>query len=77
MGFGRFASTSQFFLYGKKHCTKTGYDARRAALLKAGPDPLESVSLAGKVASRVPPLRHTHSARLRRGSTLVPLSLPF
>jgi len=49
MGFGSFASFSQFFLYGRRHCTRTGYERTRAALLKNGPDFLESVDASGKV----------------------------
>jgi len=30
MGFGQFASTSQFYLFGRKHCTSTGYDKHKA-----------------------------------------------
>ena len=29
MGFGQFAATSQFFLYGKSHCTATGYEKHK------------------------------------------------
>jgi len=29
MGFGQFAATSQFFLFGKKNCTQTGYEKHR------------------------------------------------
>jgi dehydrogenase/reductase SDR family protein 12 len=41
--FGQFASTSQFFLYGKKHCTKTGWEA--ASMNYPIPDILESEGL--------------------------------
>jgi len=41
----QFVSTTQFYLYGRRHCTRTGYLRARAALLKAGPDPLESADL--------------------------------
>ena len=49
MRFGQFASTTQFYLYGRKYCTKKGYDSARKALLKQGPDPLDNVSMKGKV----------------------------
>jgi len=39
MRFGQFASTSQFYLYGRRHCTKTGYERARDA--RKGPDILE------------------------------------
>ena len=49
--FGAFASFSQFFLYGRRHCTRTGYERARAALLKAnnGEDPLSTADASGKV----------------------------
>jgi len=52
MGFGQVAATSQFYLYGRRYCTATGYAKARAASLKEGPDLLESadLSLVGKVA---------------------------
>lgn len=48
MGFAQIASTSQFFLYGKTHFTKTGYEKHRKAY---GVDALDltTVNLAGKV----------------------------
>ena len=50
MGFGQFAATSQFFLYGRRHFTRTGYERTRAALLKSGvPDVLETIDAKGKV----------------------------
>ena len=42
MGFGQVAATSQFYLYGRRHCTATGYERARAAMLKEGPDLLEN-----------------------------------
>jgi len=48
--FGQFAATSQFYLYGRKHCTQTGYNRVRQKLLQAGPDPLDAVDLSGRVA---------------------------
>lgn len=52
MGFGQVAATSQFYLYGRKHCTATGYEQAKKQSLKQGPDLLESdaLSLEGKVA---------------------------
>lgn len=47
MGFGQFAATSQFYLFGRRHCTQTGYQAHRAQYEQ--PDLLESVDLEGKV----------------------------
>lgn len=44
---GQFAATTQFYLYGKKHFTRTGYEA--ASKLYTQPDPLTSFNLAGKV----------------------------
>jgi len=44
--FGQFAATSQFYLYGRRHFTRTGYE--RARLLRKGPDLLETVDAAGK-----------------------------
>ena len=47
--FGQFAATSQFYLYGRKHCTQTGYErARRAWLKEFGFDELDKVDLAGR-----------------------------
>lgn len=46
--FGPFMATSQFFLYGKKYCTKTGWKIAHVKYPK--PDILESdISLVGKV----------------------------
>lgn len=47
MGFGQVAATTQFFLYGKRHFTKTGYD--RHVKSYAEPRLLETVDLSGKV----------------------------
>ena len=49
MSFGQFASTTQFYLYGKKYCTKTGWKA--ASEKYASPDILrsEGLSLEGRV----------------------------
>jgi len=48
MGFGQFAATSQFFLFGKKHCTQTGYEKHRKEYEE--PEFLEQRDLArGKV----------------------------
>lgn len=47
--FGQIATTSQFYLYGRKHCTQTGYQQMRQKLLAAGPDPLDAVDLAGRI----------------------------
>lgn len=44
--FGQFAATTQFFLYGKKHFTRTGWEAARA--LYPQPDALPAYELAGK-----------------------------
>ena len=44
MGFGQFAATSQFFLFGKKHCTQTGYEKHRKEY--AEPEFLEQRDLA-------------------------------
>ena len=51
-GFGQFAATSQFYLYGRSHCTSTGYETAMKKILKKGPDLLASpdLSMAGKVA---------------------------
>jgi hypothetical protein len=50
--FGQFASTSQFYLYGRSHCTKTGWEKASKAYPK--PDILgngraSTVDLSGKV----------------------------
>ena len=45
--FGQFAATTQFYLYGKKHFTRTGWEA--ATKLYSQPDPLASFNLTGKV----------------------------
>lgn len=47
MSFGQFASTSQFYLYGKKYCTKTGWEAASNAY--PIPDLLSDVDLSGNV----------------------------
>jgi hypothetical protein len=47
MGFGQFAATTQFFLYGKRNFTKTGYD--RHVKSYAEPTLLETVDLSGRV----------------------------
>jgi dehydrogenase/reductase SDR family protein 12 len=48
MGFGQFAATSQFYLYGRKHFTKTGWEKHRARYQQ--PDLLEQdLDLSGKV----------------------------
>jgi dehydrogenase/reductase SDR family member 12 len=47
MSFGQFATTTQFYLYGKKHCTKIGWEA--AIEKYVSPKLLEDISLAGKV----------------------------
>ena len=44
--FGQFAATTQFFLYGKKHFTRTGWEAARA--LYPQPDALTVLELTGK-----------------------------
>ena len=51
------AATSQFYLYGRRHCTATGYEKARAAVLKEGPDLLESadLSLVVRLPSRCAP----------------------
>lgn len=43
MPFGQFAATTQFYLYGKRRCTRTGWEAARAAYPK--PDLLEDETL--------------------------------
>jgi dehydrogenase/reductase SDR family protein 12 len=47
--FGQFAATSQFYLYGRSKCTRTGWEAAKAKYPK--PDILEdeSLNLTGKV----------------------------
>ena len=52
MGFGQVAATSQFYLYGRRYCTATGYAKARAAMLKEGPDLLESADLSLVVTPR-------------------------
>jgi dehydrogenase/reductase SDR family protein 12 len=47
MGFGDFAASTQFFLYGKKHFTQTGYKAHAASY--AQPNLLNETDLTGKV----------------------------
>eukprot|EP00927_Polykrikos_kofoidii_P056351 TRINITY_DN50492_c0_g1_i1.p1 TRINITY_DN50492_c0_g1~~TRINITY_DN50492_c0_g1_i1.p1 ORF type:complete len:330 (-),score=47.22 TRINITY_DN50492_c0_g1_i1:146-1135(-) len=43
---GQAVATTRFFLYGKKHCTRTGWLANVARYPK--PDPLETVDLKGR-----------------------------
>jgi len=38
MSFGQFAATTQFYLYGRKHCTRTGWENARKQYPKLGPD---------------------------------------
>lgn len=45
--FGQFASTSQFYLYGRSRCTKTGWEKASKAYPK--PDILETADLTDKV----------------------------
>ena len=66
MGFGQVAASSQFYLYGRRYCTATGYAKARAALLKEGPDLLESADLSLVVTRPLHPTRHTHRARRAR-----------
>lgn len=47
MSFGQFASTTQFYLYGKKYCTKTGWEA--ASNQYPIPDILSDIDLTGNV----------------------------
>ena len=63
MGFGQVAATSQFYLYGRRHCTATGYEKARAAVLKEGPDLLDSADLSLVVRLLA---RHTHCTRRTR-----------
>jgi dehydrogenase/reductase SDR family protein 12 len=48
MPYGQFAATSQFYLYGKRHFTKTGYEAHAKAY-GAGALDVTTVDLTGKV----------------------------
>ena len=65
MGFGQVAATSQFYLYGRRHCTATGYEKARAAVLKEGPDLLDSADLSLVV--RLAPRPHApHAPRAPR-----------
>ena len=66
MGFGQVAATSQFYLYGRRYCTATGYAKARAAMLKEGPDLLESADLSLVVTRPLHPTRHLHHARRAR-----------
>ena len=50
MSFGQFAATSQFYLFGRQHCTRTGW--LQASARYAKPDILDTVNLAGKVGHR-------------------------
>jgi hypothetical protein len=43
MSFGKFASFTQFVLYGKQYCTATGYESTRAKYPK--PDILDDTSM--------------------------------
>ena len=49
MSFGQFASTTQFYLYGRSHCTRTGWEKASRSYDK--PDLLESndLDLSGKI----------------------------
>lgn len=47
MAFGQFAATSQFYLFGRKHCTQTGYQKHLAAYKE--PKLLDEADLTGKV----------------------------
>lgn len=56
MGFGQFAATSQFYLYGTKHFTQTGYAKHRKEYAEYADDRAEvgletetDLSLEGKV----------------------------
>ena len=50
MKFGQIAATSQFYLYGRRNCTHTGYIKHRAAYKNPGYlGSLGPGSLAGKV----------------------------
>ena len=44
-GFGAFAAFSQFYLYGRRHCTRTGYERAKRAFT----DDLSALDLTGKV----------------------------
>jgi dehydrogenase/reductase SDR family protein 12 len=46
MAFGQFAASTQFYLHGRKHFTRTGWETARKAY--AQPDVLTTLSLAGK-----------------------------
>lgn len=47
MSFGQFASTTQFYLYGKKYCTSTGWEAAHSEY--PSPDILDDIDLSGNV----------------------------
>ncbi|CAL1128945.1 unnamed protein product [Cladocopium goreaui] len=47
MGFGQFAATTQFFLYGKRHFTSSGWEMHKANY--AQPDLLTALDLKGQV----------------------------
>jgi len=47
MGFWNFAATTQFFLYGKRHFTRTGWESHKAKYEQ--PELLETVDLKGQV----------------------------
>jgi NADP-dependent 3-hydroxy acid dehydrogenase YdfG len=46
---GAAAAFTQFFLYGRRHFTRTGYERARAAILAKGADPLDTADVAGRV----------------------------
>ena len=47
MSFGQFASSTQFYLYGKKYCTRTGWET--AARAYPQPDILWDIHVTGNV----------------------------
>lgn len=50
MWFGAFVAFSQFYLYGRKHCTRYGYERSRKARMAGGkPDLLDIVDATSKV----------------------------
>jgi hypothetical protein len=75
--FGQFAASTQFFLYGKKHFTRTGWEAARARYPQ--PDALTTFELEGKCymvtganqARALPPMLRTSSS----GAPLIPTLL--
>ena len=72
MRFGQVAATSQFYLYGRRHCTATGYEKARAALLKEGPDLLQSADLSLVVCLPSRRSRHTRHPLTPIHSPLAP-----